>query len=130
MSHEYYLVCKRCNDVSGDYNHGQTMLVNAVKQSGILHALSKTDWSGDMEFNGHRGLSRFLMDHYEHGGFIVRSEYHSVANPSEYPDIEVYPEPESDYAKVCLPIAASDLEALQERLTKLKAMSEASHESQ
>ena len=98
MSHSYYLRCPHCgvNDEHGHYNN--VALARAAENAYPIWLASKAGWHvRDADYEGLWGqssIARFLVDHFEHGGFEVVSEYWSDTPEvaARYPPVAVTPQ--------------------------------------
>lgn len=117
MSHNYDVHCKCGASTEDRWNHAEEMLVAAVKASYPMYLADKSGWDvTHAKWNGWllEGLASFLVDHFEHGGFVVKGEY-----SSDVP-IEIKPEcPAEVYESL---VTKSMGEDLKKHEMSLKAM--------
>lgn len=116
MSHDYRLYCPRCRAYSDtEYNHGDEMLARAVRESYPLWLLARTGWdAASAAFEGHAPVAGFVLDHWEHGGFWVVSEYWQAGDAEKearYPPVAVTPDVPGDVGYETLALSGLVVEA-------------------
>lgn len=84
MSEHFDLMCKCGERSRSGINHGEDAIRRAVQESYRVWKLLGTCW--DLHtLEGHNGVSpyftTFIVNHFEHGGFWIVSEYWSATIP-------------------------------------------------
>lgn len=120
MSHYYYLKCEGCGEISERYNHAKESFITAAKTAKVAYDASRSGWDVSLPGLGTESVSigDFVAKHYNHGGFMVVSEYWAKDDPrreSEYPPTKVIPT-DPDYPKVVLSNLLSQAKAISIRI--------------